>query len=271
MKKFLAIGLALAFFISVIGGAQQPTENGTFAYQITKKSTGTTEKAGEESFVLQKQADGTFRLVSSFKALSEELKAEYGTDDLFSLDMTTDANSRLINYKVTSKTIKGQFDASIVVNNGQVAKIVLKTKDPAGKETSSEREVILGKDGDPDQVQPLIATGFAGSDLLVLQKFITANVKENKRSFLALDPFRLTNPVVKLDIEKLAPVKIKTDKDTIDVQRVGVTFKDEKGETFSLELLSKDNVLQGITAEEPTSRLLIYRSDLYPKGFEVVK
>ncbi|MBI3658990.1 hypothetical protein HY230_00775, partial [Candidatus Acetothermia bacterium] len=45
----------------------------------------------------------------------------------------------------------------------------------------------------------------------------------------------------------------------------------EKGETFSLELLSKDNVLQGITAEEPTSKLLIYRSDLYPKGFEVVK
>jgi hypothetical protein len=270
MKRFFVVGLALALILSFAGDAKQTAEQGTFAYQITKKSTGATEKAGEESFVLQKQADGSFRLISSFKALSEELKAEYGTDDLFSLEMTTDANVYLVNYRVTSKTVRGQFDATVDVK-GQVAKIVLKTKDPTGKESSSEREVILGNPGDADRVEPVVATGFAGSDLMILQKFVTANIKENKRSFLALDPFRLTNPAVRLDLEKLSPVKLKTEKETIEVQRISVTFKDEKGETFAIEMLSKDNILQGITAESPTSRLLMYRSDLYPKGFEVLK
>jgi hypothetical protein len=271
MSRILAIGTVLTLLSALIGGAQPTVEKGVFAYLLTKKSTGATEKAGEESFLVEKQPDGHFRLVSSFKAISEELKAEFGTDDLFSLDMTTDANFRLLNYKMSSKTARGQLDASVVVTGGQVAKIVFKTKDPDGKESRSEREVILGEPGSPDRVEPLVATGFAGSDLMILQRFITANINENKKGFLALDPFRLTNPVVQLEIEKLAPGQIKTEKETIEVQRVRVTYKDEKGEAFTLELLSKDSTLHGVTAESPTNKLLMYRADLYPKGFDVLK
>jgi hypothetical protein len=270
VRKFLAISLAIALAVALRGNAQQTVEQGTFGYLITSKSKGTTDKAGEESFAVQKQADGNFRLVSSFKASSEELKAQYGTDDLFALDMTTDPNSRLIAYKITSKTVQGQFEATVDVK-GQVAKILLKTKDPNGKETSNEREVILGGATDAERVEPVVASGFAGSDLSTLAKFIVANIKETKKSFLALDPFRLTNPVVPLNVEKLAPGKIKTEKEIIDVQRIGVTFKDEKGDSFSLEMLLKENILQGIVAETPTSKLLMYRSDLYPKAFEVQK
>jgi hypothetical protein len=270
MKRFLSLSLALTLFAALLGSSQQTAEQGTFGYLITKKSTNKTEKAGEESFVIQKQADGNFRLVSSFKALSEELKAEFGTDDLFALDLLTDVNSRLLSYKITSKTAQGQFEASVSVK-GQVAKILLKTKDPNGKETSNEREVILGDANEAERVEPVVASGFAGSDLLTLSKFIAANIKENKKTFLALDPFRLTNPVVQLVVEKLAPVKIKTDKETIEVQRVSVNFKDEKGNAFTLDMLSKENILQGIAAETPTDKLLMYRSDLYPNAFEVLK
>ncbi len=270
MKKFLTLALALTVLGVMLGSAQQTTEQGTFGYLITKKSTNKTEKAGEESFIVQRQADGNFRLISSFKALSEELKAQFGTDDLFALDLTTDANSHLISYKISSKTAQGQFDATVTVK-GQVAKILLKTKDPNGKETSNEREVILGDANEAERVEPVVASGFAGSDLLTLSKFIAANVKEAKKAFLALDPFRLTNPVVRLAVEKLPPVKIKTEKETIEVQRISVNFKDEDGDAFTLELLSKDNVLQGVAAESPTDKLLMYRSDLYPNAFEVLK
>lgn len=253
MKRVALLILILLFTQSLVIGSQKPIEQGKFVFFIKN------ELAGEESFSLQEIEKGNLSLSSNFVAKSQELIIRFETDKLFKQEIVTNKDWKLIAYTLDSETAQGKFNVTVKVE-GQIATINWQLKRSDGKEQNAVKEVIL--EGD----EGVVTTGLAASQLLVLQKIIATRMKENKKTFLALDPTNIEKPLVELTVEKLSPVKIKSGSDVLEAQRASIKIS---GEDFKLELLYKDTTLWGITAESGTSKTLVYRQDLFPKGFEV--
>lgn len=262
MKRIFALSLALALLSTLNGEAQKVVENGKFLYQITSKTSNKTEVAGEELFKIEELDKGNRRITANFVAKSQEMISQYETDRLFNETITVDKDWKLLEYTLQSETARGQLKVTVKVA-GQIAKITLNLKRPDGKEQNQAREVILEDE--------FVTTGVAAGQLMVMQRIITLKMKESKKTFLALDPTNFEKPLIELTVERLNPVKVKSGTKTLDAQRYSVKRTDTD---FKLELLSANDgsgTLWGFTGDSATSRLLVYRQDLFAEGFEVLK
>jgi len=260
MKKVFTMTLALTLLGALIGTAQKVVDSGKFLYQTISKTTPKNEIAGEEPFKIEELDPNRLKITSNFVAKSQELISQFETDKLFNETITVNKDWKLLEYSLQSETVRGQLKVSVTVE-GQIAKIQFYFKSTDGKEQSQAREVILEDE--------FVTTGIAAGQLIVIQKIITLRMKEQKRTFLALDPTNLEKPLIELTVERLSPVKIKSGAKVLDAQRAKLTRAD--GE-FSLEIFgSSEGVLWGFTGESATTRLVGYRHDLFPEGFEVLK
>lgn len=260
MRKPFAVMLVIVLVFTLWGTAQKAGETGKFLYQTISKTTSKTDVAGEELFKIEGLDQGRQKITSNFVAKSQEIISQFETDKLFNETITVDKDWRLLEYSLQSETARGQLKVSVKVEN-QIAKIQFYLKSADGKEQSQAREVILEDE--------FVTTGIAAGQLMVIQKIITLRMKEQKRTFLALDPTNIEKPLIELTVERLPPVKIKSGTKTLDAQRASITRADGD---FQLELLSSsDGVLWGFTGESATTRLVGYRQDLFPDGFEVLK
>ncbi len=262
MKRIFAFSLVLALWLTMTGEAQKVLENGKFLYQITSKTSNKTEVAGEELFKIEELDKGNRKITANFVAKSPEMISQYETDKLFNETITVDKDWKLLEYSLQSETARGQLKVTVKVA-GQIAKITLNLKRSDGKEQNQAREVILEDE--------FVTTGVAAGQLMVMQKIIALKMKENKRTFLALDPTNFEKPLIEITVERLTPVKIKSGTKILDVQRYSVQRADAD---FKLEMLSANDgtgTLWGFTGDSATSRLLVYRQDLFAEGFEVLK
>ena len=260
MKKIFAVAVVVTSLLALIGVAQKAIDSGKFLYQTISKTTPKTEIAGEEPFKIEEFDPSRLKITSNFVAKSQELISQFETDKLFNETITVNKDWKLLEYSLQSETVRGQLKVSVTVE-GQIAKIQFYFKSTDGKEQSQAREVILEDE--------FVTTGIAAGQLIVIQKIITLRMKEQKRTFLALDPTNLEKPLIELTVERLSPVKIKSGAKVLDAQRAKLTRAD--GE-FSLEIFSaSDGTLWGFTGESATTRLVGYRQDLFPEGFEVLK
>lgn len=260
MKKIVAFTLALVLVCTLSGVAQKVVESGKFLYQTTSKTSAKTEIAAEESFKIEELEQNRLKITSNFVAKSQEIISQFETDKLFNETIIVDKDWKLVEYSLQSETARGQLKVTVKVEN-QIAKIQFYFKSADGKEQNQAREVILEDE--------FVTTGIAAGQLMVIQKIITLRMKEQKRTFLALDPTNIEKPLIELTVERLSPVKVKSGAKTLEAQRASITRADGD---FQLELLSsREGVLWGFTGESATSRLLGYRQDLFPDGFEVLK
>ncbi len=260
MKKVFTVTLAFTLLVALIGIAQKTVDSGKFLYQTISKTGAKTEIAAEELFKIEELDPNRLKIASNFVAKSQELISQFETDKLFTETITVNKDWKLLEYSLQSETVRGQLKVSVTVE-GQIAKIQFYFKSTDGKEQSQAREVILEDE--------FVTTGIAAGQLIVIQKIITLRMKEQKRTFLALDPTNIEKPLIELTVERLSPVKIKSGAKVLDAQRAKLTRAD--GE-FSLEIFaSSDGVLWGFTGESATTRLVGYRQDLFPEGFEVLK
>lgn len=260
MQKALILSLTLALLGSPSTVAQKIVESGKFLYQITSTTSNKTEIAGEETFKLEELDKGQRRITSNFVAKSQEMISQFDTDKLFSETITVDKDWKLLEYSLQSDTARGQLKVTVKVE-GVIAKITLNVKRPDGKEQNQAREVILEDE--------FITTGVAAGQLIVMQKIIALKMKESKKTFLALDPTNLEKPLIEMTVERLSPVKVKSGQKIQEAQRYSIKRADTD---FKLELLSDGSgTLWGFTGDSPTSRLLVYRQNLFPQGFEVLK
>ena len=260
MKKLSVVVLAIVLVFALWGAAQKAVETGKFLYQTISKTTNKTEVAGEESFKIEELDQGRRKITSNFVAKSQELISQFETDKLFNETIIVDKDWKLVEYSLQSETARGQLKVSVKVEN-QIAQIQFYFKSADGKEQNQAREVILEDE--------FVTTGIAAGQLMVIQKIITLKMKEQKRTFLALDPTNIEKPLIELTVERLSPVKVKSGAKVLDAQRASLKRADGD---FQLELLSSpDGVLWGFTGESATSRLLGYRQDIFPDGFEVLR
>lgn len=260
MKKICAATLAIVFTFTLFGASQKAAETGKFLYQTISKTTTKTEIAGEELLKIESLDQGRQKITSSFVAKSQELILQFETDQLFNETITVDKDWKLLAYSLQSETARGQLKVAVTVE-GQVAKIAFQFKSADGKEHNQAREVLLEDE--------FVTTGIAAGQLMVIQKITALKMKEQKRTFLALDPTNIEKPLVELTVERLPQVKIKSGAKTVDAHHTSLTRADRD---FQLELFSSaDGVLWGFTGESATTRLLGYRQDLFPDGFEVLK
>lgn len=260
VKKLSVVMLTIVLVFALSGVAQKAVETGKFLYQTISKTTSKTEVAGEESFKVEELDQGRRKITSNFVAKSQEIISQFETDKLFTETIIVDKDWKLLEYSLQSETARGQLKVTVKVEN-QIAQIQFYFKSADGKEQSQAREVILEDE--------FVTTGIAAGQLMVIQKIIALKMKEQKRTFLALDPTHIEKPLIELTVERLSPVKIKSGTKTLDAQRAGLKRADGD---FQLELFSSaDGILWGVTGESATSRLLGYRQDLFPDGFEVQK
>jgi hypothetical protein len=260
MKKTCAVMLALVLVFTLSGIAQKAAETGTFLYQTISKTTSKTEIAGEELFKIEGLDQGHQKITSSFVAKSQEIISQFETDKLFHETITVDKDWKLLEYSLQSETARGQLKVIVTVE-GQIAKIAFQFRSADGKEQNQAREVILEDE--------FVTTGIAAGQLMVIQKIIVLKMKEQKRTFLALDPTHIEKPLVELTVERLPSVKVKSGAKIVDAQHASIKRADGD---FQLELFSSaDGVLWGFTGESATTRLVGYRQDLFPDGFEVLK
>lgn len=260
VKKLCAVMLAMMLVFALSGIAQKAGETGKFLYQTISKTTNKTEVAGEELFKIEGLDQGRQKITSNFIAKSQEIISQFETDKLFNETITVDKDWKLLEYSLQSETARGRLTVTVTVE-GPIAKIAFQFKSADGKEQNQAREVILEDE--------FVTTGIAAGQLMVIQKIIALKMKEQRRTFLALDPTNIEKPLVELTVERLAPVKIKSGAKTVDAQHASIKRADGD---FQLELFSSaDGVLWGFTGESATSRLVGYRQDLFPDGFEVLK
>jgi hypothetical protein len=260
VKKIFAAAVALMSLLALSGVAQKVIDSGKFLYQTTSKTSSNTEIAAEELFKIEELDPNRLKITSNFAAKSQELISQFETDKLFNEAIIVDKDWNLREYSLQSETVRGKLTVTVKVE-GQIAKIQFYFKSADGKEQSQAREVILEDE--------FVTTGIAAGQLIVIQKIITLRMKEQKRTFLALDPTNIEKPLIELTVERLSPVKIKSGTKVLDAQRAKLTRAD--GE-FSLEIFSaSDGTLWGFTGESATTRLVGYRQDLFPEGFEVLK
>jgi len=258
-RGLCAFTLALTLVFALVGIAQK-AETGKFLYQTISKTSAKTEVAGEESFTIEELSPNRLKITSNFVAKSQEIISQFETDKLFNETIIVDKDWKLLEYSLQSETVRGKLTVTVKVE-GQIAKITLQFKGTDGKEQNQAREVILEDE--------FVTTGIAAGQLMVIQKIVTLRMREQKRTFLALDPTNLQKPLIELTVERLSPVKIKSGAKVFDAQRAKLTRAD--GE-FSLEIFSaSDGTLWGFTGESATTRLVGYRQDLFPDGFEVLK
>lgn len=260
MRTILAVLWAATLVWILTEIVQRPVDSGKFLYQTISKTTAKSEIAGEESFKLEELDQNRLKLSSSFIAKSQELISQFETDKLFNETITVNKDWKLLEYSLQSETARGKLTVTVKVE-GQLAKIAFQFKSTDGKENNQAREVLLEDE--------FITTGIAAGQLIVIQKIITLKMKEQKRTFLALDPTNIEKPLIELTVERLSPVKIKSGAKTLEAQRARLKRAD--GE-FSLEVFSSsDGTLWGFAGESATTRLIGYRHDLFPEGFEVLK
>jgi hypothetical protein len=258
-RGLCALTLALTLVFTLVGIAQK-TETGKFLYQTISKTSAKAEVAGEESFKIEELSQNRLKITSNFVAKSQEIISQFETDKLFNETIIVDKDWKLLEYSLQSETVRGKLTVTVKVE-GQVAKIQFSFKSADGKEQNQAREVILEDE--------FVTTGIAAGQLMVIQKIVTLRMKEQKRTFLALDPTNIEKPLIELTVERLSPVKIKSGTKVLDAQRAKLTRADGD---FQLELFSSDTgVLWGFTGESATTRLIGYRQDLFPDGFEVLK
>lgn len=259
MRKTFALTLII-MLVCVLSVIAQKPETGKFLYQTISKTSAKTEIAGEELFTIEELAQGRRKITSDFVAKSQEIISQFETDKLFHETILVDKDWKLLEYALQSETARGKLTVTVKVE-GQIAQISFQFKGTDGKEQNQAREVILEDE--------FVTTGIAAGQLMIIQKIVTLRMKEQKRTFLALDPTNIEKPLIELTVERLSPVKIKSGTKTLDAQRTGLTRAD--GE-FQLELFSaNDGTLWGFSGESATTRLLGYRYDLFPDGFEVLK
>lgn len=260
MRKIFIFALALTLVWALTGTAQKVVDSGKFLYQTISKTSAKTEVAGEESFKIEELDQNKLKITSNFVAKSQDLISQFETDKLFNETIVVNKDWKLLEYSLQSETARGKLTVAVKVE-GQIAKITLKFKGTDGKEQNQAREVILEDE--------FVTTGIAAGQLIVIQKIITLKMKEQKRTFLALDPTNIEKPLIELTVERLSPVKIKSGAKTLDAQRARLKRAD--GE-FSLEIFSSsDGTLWGFAGESATTKLVGYRHDLFPEGFEVLK
>lgn len=258
MKKIFALAVALVLVLALSGVAL--VESGKFLYQITSKTSNKTEIAGEESFKIEELDQGRRKITSSFVAKSQEIISQFETDKLFNETIIVDTDWKLVEYSLQSETARGQLKVSVKVEN-QIARIQFYFKSADGKEQNQAREVILEDE--------FVTTGIAAGQLMVIQKIIALRMKEQKKTFLALDPTNIEKPLIELTVERLSPVTVKSGAKVLDAQRAAVKRAD--GDVHLELLSSSEGVLWGFVGESATSRLLGYRQDLFPDGFEVLR
>ncbi|MFN4217757.1 MAG: hypothetical protein ACK4HB_00485 [Candidatus Bipolaricaulia bacterium] len=260
MKKLPVVMLTIVLVFTLSGVAQKAVETGKFLYQTISKTTSKTEVAGEESFKIEELDQGRRKITSNFVARSQEIISQFETDKLFTETISVDRDWKLLEYSLQSETARGQLKVTVKVEN-QIAQIQFYFKSADGKEQNQAREVILEDE--------FVTTGIAAGQLMVIQKIITLRMKEQKRTFLALDPTNIEKPLIELTVERLSPVKIKSGTKTLDAQHAGIKRADGD---VQLELFSSgEGILWGFMGESATSRLVGYRQDLFPDGFEVLR
>jgi hypothetical protein len=179
VKKIFAAAVALMSLLALSGVAQKVIDSGKFLYQTTSKTSSKTEIAAEELFKIEELDPNRLKITSNFVAKSQEIISQFETDKLFNETIIVDKDWNLREYSLQSETVRGKLTVTVKVE-GQIAKIQFYFKSADGKEQSQAREVILEDE--------FVTTGIAAGQLIVIQKIITLRMKEQKRTFLALDP-----------------------------------------------------------------------------------
>jgi len=262
MRKSTLVWSLLALILWIPGLSQGPFDpEGQFTYVLND------EIVAEEDFTFTTMEDGNTRLESVFIALSEEFLLQFETDRLFDQTVVFTPALSLVSYLLTSDTARGTFNVDVQVADG-IASMTFTTTDTENDESrSGEQDVILEDN--------IVASGISGSgsQLTLLQEIIFRRDIGEPTTLLAFNPTDLFAPVVEVDITPLEDVTVSANGKTFQARRFGVSqlLEGQNGDSFSVELLSQEGKMIGYQAFSQTSTLLVYRSDLFPDGFEVVE
>jgi len=111
MKRIISTALVLLLSAAAVSWSQQPLDQGTFLFVIAG------EQVGVENFSFNQLKDGNLELTSDFKATSQELIADFGTDKLFSQKILLTPDLVLISYALDSETQRGTIKARVTVQD----------------------------------------------------------------------------------------------------------------------------------------------------------
>jgi len=222
-RTMVSIVLVSVFLASgALSQSEGVIESGTFFFEIE-------QDVGVEDFSFARLDDGNLKLTSEFRALSEQLILDFGTERLFTQEIVLTAELELISYVLDFDSERGKFHIQVRVEDG-VATMEFRAEDPEGNVEQGERQIIL-----EDEV---ITTGIAASQFFLMQKFINERLdlaEGEEVLLLAFDPTDIDNPLVELTFMRLSPIMIA---DTNTKQEILTDRVEVRQEEFRAELLA---------------------------------
>jgi len=201
---------------------EQLLESGTFFFQIE-------EDVGMEEFSYARLDEGNLKLTSDFRALSDQLVLDFGTDKLFTQEIILSPQLELISYVLDSDTERGKFHVEVKVEDA-VATMSFRAEDPEGRVEQGERQVIL-----EDNV---ITTGIAASQFFLMQQFLNEKLplaEGEETTVIAFDPTDIDNPLVELTFTRLKDVMLE---DSRTKRKIRAGRVEARQEAFRVELLA---------------------------------
>jgi hypothetical protein len=226
---------------------------------------GQGKRLGEESYLLRRLESGKVQLTSTgtfaFQVLFVKLKFEYTQEinldsDLRPISFALDMNGPL-GFGNQKTEIKIEGDTAFISAGDEKRE----------ENIESDNTIILGMfssyalipklfevraNGDKANFKVLTSGGFGGRE----------GRRREEASTGASSP---PSPISFVEVERIGTVMIKDVSKEIEIERY--LIKTGNGEST---LLAKDGELIGFIGQGPNGSFVVYRADLFPKGFEMV-
>ena len=252
----MAAGALSLFAVAQTQPVGAPTEGGIITVRLFQE--GRSLDLGFETFGLQLQADGTFRLVSSgFLAAGERGLRPFQ-------DLQLDAEFRSLEYTLFQRLPNGQDQLVRAEIQGDRATLSLEGPDGERREgtvTSEGREFLL--------LDPNVLSHF----WLAWKRFFQSG--RDPLAVLRLRPQNLDSPTEPTTLTRVGKAVLRTGETQIEADEIRLAPPPEgKPRVQTVRLFGLEGKwIAALTepSEEGQPEVLIFRSDLFPRGLEVVR
>ena len=257
MKRGLLL-MIVAGALSLFAVAQTqpvgaPTEGGIITLRLFRE--GRSLDLGFETFGLQPQADGTFRLVSSgFLAAGERGLRQFQ-------DLQLDTEFRPLEYTLFQRLPNGQEQLVRAEVQGDRATLSLE-----GPEGERREETVTTSEG---REFLLLDPNVLSHSWLAWKRFFQSG--RDPLAVLRLRPQNLDSPTEPNTLTRVGKAVLRTGETQIEADEIRRAPSEGEPGTRLFGLEGEWIAALTEPSEEGQPEVLIFRSDLFPRGLEVVR